>query len=456
MDINLLFQLQQDYFASGVTKVVDFRLGALRKLRRALVRNQYTILGALEADLGKSTSEGYMTELGLVLEEISHAERNLSKWAKPKRKRSSLAQLPGKAYSLREPYGVVLIMAPWNYPFMLTMSPLVGAIAAGNCCILKPANASSATSQVIYDIISKIFPSSYITVVQGGREENTELLDQPFDYIFFTGGKTVGKVVMEKAAVHVTPFTLELGGKSPCIVDETADLRLAAKRIIFGKLLNSGQTCVAPDYVLVQREVKQELLQWLVYWTETMWDGSPLDHRDYPHIVSQHHFERLLGLMEGSIIHYGGSYREDTRQISPTLLTDITHESPVMQEEIFGPLLPVIPYDYLNQAEHIVLEGEKPLALYIFTSDKRTQLRLLRNLSFGGGCINDTVLHMATPYMGFGGVGASGMGSYHGVKSFETFSHEKNILSQSTQLDIPLRYPPYRKWKDIATRIALR
>ena len=404
---------------------------------------------ALKADLGKCDMEGYMCEVGLTLAELSCQLKHIRKWTKKKHYKTELTNAIAKSYSIREPYGVVLVMSPWNYPFMLTMEPLIGALAAGNTCVVKPSAYAPATSQVIADIISETFPPEYVITVQGGREENAALLEQRFDYIFFTGGVTVGKMVMEKAAAHLTPVTLELGGKSPCVVTKDANLKIAAKRIAFGKYLNCGQTCVAPDYLLIDEQIRDEFVDLLKKEIISMYTKEPLTNPDYGKIVNKKHFERLKGLMKDEKIAFGGEVNEDTLQIAPTVLIDVTAEDAVMQEEIFGPILPVLTYKNQEEAEAFILEREKPLAFYLFTEDKETQKRFMNHISFGGGCINDTIMHLTSGEMGFGGVGNSGMGSYHGRKSFECFTHEKSILDKATWIDVPLRYQPHKenKWK---------
>ncbi|MGN1143627.1 MAG: aldehyde dehydrogenase family protein, partial [Anaerovoracaceae bacterium] len=357
------------------------------------------------------------------------------------------------SFEVKEPYGVVLVMAPWNYPFMLLMEPLAGAIAAGNCVVAKPSAYSPNVSAVIATIIREALPAGLVEVVEGGRAENQELLDQKFDYIFFTGGVRVGQLVLEKASAHLTPVTLELGGKSPCIVDQTANIRLAAKRIVFGKYLNAGQTCVAPDYILVQESVKDELVKYLKFYISVMLGEQPLKNPDYPKIINEKHFDRIMGLLEGEKAIVGGKGDRSHLKIEPTVLVDVTADSPVMQEEIFGPVLPVLTFRYLSSAETFINERPKPLALYLFTKNRKTEKRILKNVSFGGGCINDTIIHLATSRMGFGGVGGSGMGSYHGRYSFETFTHTKSIVKKYCWMDLPMRYHPYTFWKELLVRI---
>ena len=414
------------------------------------------INAALKKDLNKSAFESYMTEVGMTLAELSYVKKNLPFWNMKKWKLSPLAQFHADSFTVSEPYGVVLVMSPWNYPFMLCMEPLIGAIAAGNCCVLKPSAYAPTVSKVVSDVIRDAFPGKYVAVVEGGRKENTELLEQRFDYIFFTGGVTVGKMVMEKASRNLTPVTLELGGKSPCIVTRDAKLSLAAKRLVFGKFLNSGQTCVAPDYLLIDERVKEEFLAYVVYWIEKMLGKEPLDNPDYPKMINEKHYQRVLNLIKGEKICCGGYGNQDTLQITPTVLEDVSWDAPVMQEEIFGPVLPVLTFKTLDEAIEKVKEREKPLALYLFTQRKDVEEKVLRTLSFGGGCINDTIIHLATSRMGFGGVGNSGMGSYHGKKSYETFSHEKSIVKKHTWIDLPIRYMPYTKGKEMLLRMFLR
>ncbi|MCI8505005.1 MAG: aldehyde dehydrogenase [Lachnospiraceae bacterium] len=456
MNIEELVKKQREYFDSGVTKSVEFRLKKLRALKGELKLREGRIHEALKADLNKSDFESYMTETGLTISELGYLEKHVKSYARPKRRLTPLAHFHGKSFTMAEPYGVVLIMSPWNYPFMLCMEPLIGAVAAGNCCILKPSAYSPKVSAVIRELVEAVFPPEYVAVVEGGREENAALLEQRFDYIFFTGGVKVGKLVLEKASRYLTPVTLELGGKSPCIIDETADLKTAAKRLAFGKYLNAGQTCVAPDYLLIQESVKEPFLELFEKAVRQMYGEKPLENPDYPKIINEKHFERISGLMEGMTLRMGGEKNQETLQIAPTVLDFATAEAPVMQEEIFGPVLPVLTFRQISEAEAFVKEREKPLACYIFTRDKRRERQLLSSLSFGGGCVNDTIIHLATSRMGFGGVGNSGMGSYHGKKSFETFSHEKSIVKKYNWIDLPIRYQPYTKGKERLLRLFLR
>ncbi len=456
MDIQALVSAQRAYFNTGATLPLSARRAALQCLRAAITAHEGDITAALRSDLNKSPTESYMCEIGMTLSELRFVERHLDGWARDRRHLTPLAQFPAKSLTVSEPYGVVLIMSPWNYPFLLTMEPLIGAIAAGNCCVVKPSAYSPATSAVLRDILAECFPPEFVAVVEGGRAENQALLDQKFDYIFFTGGVDVGKEVMTRAARHLTPVTLELGGKSPCIVDSTARLDLAAKRLVFGKLLNCGQTCVAPDYLLIDRRVKTPFLAYVQRWITVMYGENPLDNDGYVRMVNRKHFDRVMGLIDPAKVVFGGRGDPETLKIQPTVLDNVSPEDPVMQEEIFGPVLPVLTFDQIGEALDFVNARPRPLALYLFSQEKSTQERFLRRTSFGGGCINDTVIHLATSRMGFGGVGASGMGSYHGRDSFETFSHRKSVVKKSTLLDLPVRYAPYSPGKDRLLRLFLR
>ena len=443
-DIKKTLQSQRSFFAVGKTKDLAFRIRQLHRLRNSILKHEDEILHALKLDLNKSAFEAYETEVGIVLEEIKYTLNHLAGWTQPKRKATPIVHFPASSYLYSEPYGCVLIMAPWNYPFQLTMTPLIGAIAAGNCAVVKPSEYSFHTSEIMGRILKENFPSSYINLIRGGRTVNQTLLKEHFDYIFFTGGVTVGKFVMESAAKHLTPVTLELGGKSPCIVDETADIDRAAKRIVWGKFLNSGQTCVAPDYLLVHSSVKGRLTCAIKKYIKAFYGDAPEMNPDYPKIISQKHFDRLLSLMQSGHLTVGGQYNEDTLQIAPALLDHVKWNSAVMQEEIFGPLLPIMEFDRLEDAFSMINAHAKPLALYMFTSKKENADDALKAISFGGGCINDTIIHLSNPNLPFGGVGDSGMGQYHGINSFLTFSHQKSIIRKSNMVDIPFRYPPYK------------
>lgn len=438
-----MLERQRAYFASGRTKPIAFRLEQLKKLRDSIQRHEQEVLEALRQDLHKSAFEGYATEVGLVYEELNGMKKHLRRWVKPKRRMPSIVHFPASGRIYREPYGSVLIMSPWNYPFQLTMMPLIGAIAAGNCAVVKPSAYAPHTADVVKTILEDCFDPAYVAVVLGGREENKHLLEEHFDYIFFTGSPTVGKVVMEAAAKHLTPVTLELGGKSPCIVDETADLPLAAKRIVWGKLLNAGQTCIAPDYLLVHEAVKEPFLAELNRQITAAFGAQPLDSEDLPKIINEKHFARLRGLMDSGTIVVGGQVNEQTLQIAPTVLDGVSWDSPIMQEEIFGPLFPVLTFENFDAMLQEITSRPKPLALYLFTASRAREKQTIDTVSFGGGTINDTIVHIASSTMPFGGVGNSGMGQYHGKASFETFTHPKTVVRRGTWLDIPLRYPPY-------------
>lgn len=443
MDFEQLVARQRDFFGTQATKPYDFRIKQLQKLSVWMDENEQAVLEALQSDLGKCAYEAYLTELAMVKQELRDAMRHLKGWMKPRRARTAVGQLPGTCRVYSEPYGVTLIMSPWNYPFQLTVAPLIGAVSAGNCAVIKPSAYSAATSALLKRMTGELFEPEYIACVEGGRQENAALLHQRFDYIFFTGSPGVGRLVMEKASAHLTPVSLELGGKSPVIVDETADIALAARRIAWGKWLNAGQTCVAPDYVLVHQRCDEALVEALIQQIRAMYTSAPLANPDYPQIINQRHFERLAGLMQSGVIAHGGQLDPASRRIAPTLLTDVDWDSTVMQEEIFGPLLPILPYRRLEEALDRIRQRPKPLALYLFTRSKAVEARVLREVSFGGGCVNDTVLHLATSHMPFGGVGESGMGGYHGRYSFETFSHFKSILKRWAKPDVSLRYAPY-------------
>ncbi|MDD4064470.1 MAG: aldehyde dehydrogenase, partial [Bacteroidales bacterium] len=418
-ELSYLQQQQREFFLSGKTRELSFRQEALKKLSECVIRRKTEILDALHTDLNKSATEGEMTEISVLQEEIRYVSKHMRKWSKPLNVKTPLVLFPARSYRIAEPYGVVLIMSPWNYPLLLSLEPLVGAIAAGNCAVIKPSAYSPATSSIIARIIAECFPPEYCTVVEGGREENSGLLALPFDYIFFTGSTTVGKKVMEAASANLIPVSLELGGKSPVIIHKSADVDLAAKRIVFGKFINAGQTCVAPDYILVPESLRDRLQERLCHWINTFY---PADEqgviKNYPRMVNEKHFDRVLGLLNNEKILFGGESIRQTLTINPTVLTDVFPDSGVMQEEIFGPVLPILTYITLNEAIEFVRSRPKPLALYLFTKDKKAREKVLRELSYGGGCVNDTLVHVASSYLPFGGVGYSGMGSYHGKASF--------------------------------------
>ncbi len=455
-EIKDLITRQRSYFQSGATLPVSARLAALRRLYNAISSHEKEIRRALQKDLGKSGFESYMCETGMVLEEISYMLKHTPKFAREQRVHTPLAQFCSRSYKKPSPYGVTLIMSPWNYPFMLTLSPLADALAAGNTAVVKPSAYSPYTSEVLLSILTECFDPKYVAVVTGGRAENTCLLREHFDYIFFTGSQAVGKEVMRSAAEHLTPVTLELGGKSPCIVDQTADIRLAARRIVFGKYLNCGQTCVAPDYVYCHRSVKDQLIKEVQKQIRRQYGKQPLHSSDYGKIINEKHFDRILGLIdEKKVVHGGGSDRS-TLRIEPTVMDNVTFSDAVMQEEIFGPVMPILVFDSLDEVIRRINSMPHPLALYIFTSDKKAARKVTARCGFGGGCINDTIIHLATSEMGFGGFGESGMGAYHGKTGFDTFTHYKSIVDKKTWIDLPMRYQPYRKGDEKLVRFFLK
>ncbi len=443
--IEELVRLQRDFFESGATLSVDFRREALSRLKKCILAHEEEIYEALEKDLGKTPCESFMCEVGMTLSEISYMQKNIKKFARDKRVRTPMSQFASRSYVKTCPYGNVLIMSPWNYPFLLSLSPLVNAISAGNTAIIKPSAYSPETSRLVDKIISESFPPEYVSCVLGGREENAELLNQKFDFVFFTGSQAVGREVLRHTAEHLTPAVLELGGKSPCIVDDTAKIALSAKRIVFGKLLNCGQTCVAPDYILCDVKIKDELVSEIVKEIKAQYGENVFENSLYGHIVNKKHFDRICGLIDKDKVVFGGASSPETLQIQPTVMCGISRDDAVMKEEIFGPVLPIITYESIDEAIDFVRHGQKPLALYMFSENRQNIKRITSNISYGGGCINDVIIHLATSEMGFGGVGESGMGAYHGKVGFDTFSHHKSIVDKKTWLDLPMRYQPYGK-----------
>lgn len=455
-EIKQIIKSQRTYFQTGTTLPIDTRLLALRKLKACILKHEPSIHAALRQDLGKSSFESYMCETGLVLSELNYMLKHTKQFTKEKRVHTPLAQFHSRSFQTPSPYGVTLIMSPWNYPFMLTIEPLIDAIAAGNTAVLKPSGYSPATSSVIQKIIAECFPQKYVAVVTGGREENQCLLQEHFDYIFFTGSPAVGRKVMRHASDTLTPVTLELGGKSPCIVEKTANLPLAARRIVFGKFLNCGQTCVAPDYIYCDPEIKDSLIEELKKEIKKQFGNQPLANPDYGKIINTKHFQRIVSLMDSEKLVCGGRTDEAKLQIEPTVLSDVTWNDPVMQEEIFGPVLPILTYDSFDQAIRKIHTMPHPLALYIFTANKEAAQKATSLCGFGGGCINDVIIHLATSEMGFGGFGESGMGSYHGKAGFDTFSHYKSIVDKKTWLDLPMRYQPYTKRNEKLLKMFLK
>ena len=445
MDIHEITAAQRRYFQTGATLPVSFRIEMLRRLRDAVDRREEEIGRALAADLGKSGYESFMCEVGLVRSEISYMIRYTRRLAQEHTVRTPLAQFASRSFRKPAPYGNTLIMSPWNYPVLLTLDPLADAIAAGNTAVVKPSAYAPATSALLAELIGSCFPTEYVAVVTGGRQENAALLEEKFDLVFFTGSQAVGKEVLRHTAERLTPAVLELGGKSPCIVDETAKIPLAARRIAFGKYLNCGQTCVAPDYILCHSSVKDRLTDALCREIRRQYGESPLQNPDYGRIVNEKHFRRLLGLMDPDKVVIGGQSSPETLQIAPTVLDRVAWEDPVMQEEIFGPILPILTYDRFEELYGVLADRPKPLALYLFSQDRDRVREAMSRFRFGGGCVNDVVIHLATSEMGFGGVGESGMGAYHGRRGFEAFSHSKSIVDKKTWMDLPMRYQPYRK-----------
>lgn len=442
-EIAFILEEQRKFFLSGETLPIKFRKQMLKKLYASVVFHKEEILSALTSDLGKSDFEGFMCEVGLSLTEISYMIKNVKKFAKEKTVVTPLAQFASRSYKKPCPYGNTLIMSPWNYPFLLSIEPLANAIAAGNTAILKPSAYSPATSNVIEKILSECFEKKFVAVVTGGRQENSALLEQKFDFVFFTGSQAVGKEVLRHTAENLTPAILELGGKSPCIIDSSAKIRLAAKRVVFGKYLNCGQTCVAPDYILCHKDIKDEFVKEVKIQIEKQYGKNPLENSDYGKIINQKHFERVSSLINAEKVVHGGKTNPETFQIEPTVLDNVTWDDAVMQEEIFGPIMPILTYENLDQVIADLQKKQKPLALYFFSQNKKNIKAVTEKVSYGGGCINDTIIHLATSEMGFGGVGESGMGSYHGKTGFDAFSHTKSIVDKKTWMDLPMRYQPY-------------
>ncbi len=445
MTIDEILKAQRAFFLSGATLSVNFRIEMLKKLYAAVKKYQPEIEDALKKDLGKSDLEGFMCEVGLSLTEISYMIRHVRKFAKEKRVYTPLAQFASRSYKKPSPYGNTLIMSPWNYPFLLTIDPLADAIAAGNTAVVKPSAYSPETSAVIAKIIGECFAPEYVAVVTGGRQENATLLEKKFDFVFFTGSQSVGREVLRHTAETLTPAVLELGGKSPCIVDDSAKINLAAKRIVFGKYLNCGQTCVAPDYILCQESIKDKLIAEIKKQIVKQYGEDPLKKPDYGKIVNEKHFDRLCNLIDEEKTVIGGRAYRKSLQIAPTVMDNVTWDDEVMKEEIFGPILPSLTFREFDELFNLLADKPKPLALYIFSSDKKRIKSVTERVSYGGGCVNDTIIHLATSEMAFGGVGESGMGAYHGKDGFDAFSHIKSIVDKKTWMDLPMRYQPYNR-----------
>lgn len=466
-DIRKTVEAQRAFFASGATIPVQFRIDALKRLKAAIQAHEAEIEEALLCDVGKSSFESYMCEVGMTLAELCYHLKHLHKWVKPHRVASDFANFHSSCFRIAEPYGLTLVMSPWNYPFMLTLEPLIGAVAAGNCCVVKPSAYSAATSMVVARLIAEVFDPAHVSCVLGGRAENTSLLDQRWDYIFFTGSPAVGRLVMEKASHHLTPVSLELGGKSPCVIAKDANLELAARRLAFGKYLNVGQTCIAPDYVLCEESVHDEFVGLFTKAIVEQYGANALENPDYGQIVNDKHFDRICGLINPNKIAFAAAGQadprdieqitdRDNRRIAPVVMCDVTDDDAVMGEEIFGPLCPILKVKDMAEAEVFIKAHEKPLALYLFSNNRAVQERFMKHVPFGGGCINDTIVHIATSNMPFGGVGNSGMGAYHGKWSFDTFSHTKSVLRKHNWIDVPLRMQPYTAMKEKILRMFLR
>jgi len=452
-DVSQTLARLRQAFDSGKTRPIDWRLAQLAEIERMMREHESDFAEALRLDLGKCRFESVMTELGFVEAEAKYARSHLSSWMKPKRVRTPMMAQPGRSYIQPDPKGIVLIIAPWNYPLSMVMAPLVGAVAAGNCAVMKPSEITSHTSAAIASILPRYLDTDAFAIVEGGIPETTELLEQPFDHILYTGNERVGRIVMTAAAKHLTPVTLELGGKSPCLIDKDADLEVAASRIAWGKFINAGQTCVAPDHVLAHREVAARFADLLALKILEFYGDDPAQSPDYCRIASERHTARFQQLLEGQTIHTGGHVDVANRYVSPTIVIDPPQESALMQEEIFGPVLPVITVDEMHHAIKHVADRPKPLALYLFTKSKALEEAVLARLTAGSVCVNDAVIFMVSPELPFGGIGNSGMGRYSGWYGFETFSHMKPVMRRSFRFDAPLRYPPYTDTKEKLMRL---
>ncbi|WP_411801969.1 aldehyde dehydrogenase [Algibacter lectus] len=440
---------QKEYFKSGKTKSVAFRISILKALKEELEANEQAVFNALKLDFKKSEFETYLSEYSMVMSQLNLVIKNLKKWAKQQRVSSSLLLFPASSFIYKEPYGSVLIISPWNYPFILALEPLILAIAAGNTVVLKPSELTENTSRLISNLVKNVFPEGLVTSIEGGVDVATALLNQRWDYIFFTGSVSVGKIIAQAAAKHLTPVTLELGGKSPCIIDDTVDLKLTAKRVVWGKFLNAGQTCIAPDYILVKKQIKTDFTKALIEEIKQAYGDDIKASEDFPRIINQKNTQRLANMLNQETISFGGEIDETTCYIAPTLLDNPDLNSPVMQEEIFGPILPILTFETEQDIESVISKYEKPLAFYVFSNSKAFSKGLIERFSFGGGVINDTLMHFGNDKLPFGGVGFSGMGNYHGKFGFDTFSHHKAIVNRKNWIDPPVRYAPYQgklKW----------
>ncbi|MDK0618557.1 aldehyde dehydrogenase [Clostridium perfringens] len=446
---------QREYFSTGETKDINFRIEKLKKLRDVLKSEEEKVFEALKKDLMKSSFESYVTEVAMVYDEINMHIKNIKKWSKKRRVKTPLVQFPAKSFIQLEPYGVVLIIGPFNYPFMLTMDPLIGAIAAGNTAVIKPSESAPETSKILKEILEKVFDEKYVLHVnpEKGKEVVEELLKEKFDYIFFTGSATVGKIVMKAASQYLTPITLELGGKSPCIIDKDCKFELAARRIVWGKLMNSGQTCVAPDYLYVHKDIEEEFIKKLEEEIKNQFGDNPLESKDYSKMVNEREFNRVLSYIDKEKLVFGGNYNRKTFQIEPTILKNITWDDQVMEREIFGPIFPILTFENLDEVIRVVNSKDKPLALYYFSEDKNKIEKVLNSTSSGGVTINDTLVHVSSSYLPFGGVGNSGMGEYHGKYSFDLFSNKKGVMNRKTFLDLKIRYAPFQNKLTIVKKI---
>jgi acyl-CoA reductase-like NAD-dependent aldehyde dehydrogenase len=442
--MSTMIEKQKEFFNSGKTLPLEFRISQLKRLKDSIDRNEKVILDALYKDLRKSEIEAYNSEILVVTTEVDYVLKRIKQWARPRRVKTPLMHRPAKSLIYPEPAGVVLILAPWNYPFQLTFAPLIGAIAAGNCAVLKPSEYAPHMSAAMAEIIRNNFEQDYITVTEGGVEVSKALLQEKFDHIFFTGSTNVGKLVMRAASQHLTPVTLELGGKSPCIVWKDANIEVTSRRILWGKFMNAGQTCVAPDFLLVHKDIRKGLIETLINGIGKFYGPSPQQSKDYPRIINENHFERLIKYLEDGTVLFGGEHDKKDLYISPTLLSDVKQSAPVMQDEIFGPILPIFEFETMEDVIDRIRSKPKPLSLYLFTNDRSVLEAILRNTSSGGVCINDTVSHIVGSGLPFGGVGESGFGSYHGKASFDTFTHPKSVLRRSFSFDARMKYPPYQ------------
>jgi aldehyde dehydrogenase (NAD+) len=435
--------MQREYFASNCTKTIDFRIEQLRKLKNAILSYENKIIQALQSDFNKAPFESYSTEIMIALRDIDFYIHHLPKWAKPVKAKTGLLNFPSRGYIITEPLGLIMIMAPWNYPFQLIISPLVAAIAAGNCAVLKPAELSANTSKVLKELVENAFDKNYISIFLGGKDTNEALLNEKFDFIFFTGSPELGKVIMKEAAKFLTPVCLELGGKTPCIVDKTANLKLAARRIAWGKFINAGQTCVAPDYLYIHHSIKDTFLIEFQHSIQKLYGANAKESPDYARIISEAHFDRVFGYLKDGKIFYGGNIDKTQKYIEPTIIVDASTDSPVMKEEIFGPVFPVLTFENINEVINFVNERPKPLAFYLFSTDTKVHQDVLSKTSSGGACINDVIMQLTSHHLPFGGVGNSGMGRYHGKAGFDLFSNKRSVLEKANWLDVPLRYAPY-------------